>query len=233
MAEAAEIGLGVSVVIPALNEAGQIEGCIRSAREAGATEVVVCDGGSSDETVAIAEACGAKVFTAEAGRAVQQNTGAAAAAGDVLLFLHADNRLSLGCLSQVAEAMRDTRVVYGGFRQEIIAAGLAYRVIERGNAARLRLAGLAYGDQGIFVRRAVFDEVGGFPEVPLMEDVRLMRKLAVHGRPVLLDGPIAVSARRWQRHGVVRQTLRNWSMLASHRLGVSPEMLARYYPRHG
>ncbi len=229
----ARVGLGVSVVIPALNEAGLIRECIESARQAGASEVIVCDGGSTDGTAAIAERSGAVVLHSAAGRALQQNAGAAAAVGEALLFLHADNRLSPGCLSQVADAMRDPRVVYGGFRQEIAAEGLAYRAIERGNAARLWLAGLAYGDQGIFVRREVFQEVGGFPEVPLMEDVRLMRLLARHGSPVLLDGPIHVNARRWVRHGVVRQTLRNWAMLGAHRLGVRPEVLVRYYPRAG
>jgi rSAM/selenodomain-associated transferase 2 len=191
--------------------------------------VIVADGGSSDDTVSLARSAGARVVDCPRGRAVQQNVGARAASGDVLLFLHADTRLAENGVRQIEAALADVRVGCGAFRQAIEAEGRLYRLLEWGNGQRAAHRGLAYGDQGIFVRRALFEEVGGFPELKLMEDVFLLKRLRRRTWPVLLPGPLYVSARRWQRRGVVRQTLRNWTLLASARLGVHPDRLARFY----
>lgn len=199
----------------------------------GAFEVIVADGGSPDDTCRIAAASGARVLSAPLGRASQQNAGAAAAVGDVLLFQHADTWFDQPAAPQISDALKDSPQRWGGaFRQRIEANAACYRWLERGNAVRVRFRGLPFGDQGIFVRREVFRQSGGFPLVDLMEDLILMRQLRKQSWPLLLDGPICVSARRWQTHGVIRQTVRNWSLQLAWHFGVSPNRLARYYRRH-
>jgi hypothetical protein len=148
------------------------------------------------------------------------------------LFLHADNWLAPEALSQVSAALADTRVPGGAFRQRIEARGVLYRLLERGNALRAGRWGRPFGDQGIFVRREIFERIGGFPEEALLEDVLFMRQVRRFGWPVLLPGPIHVSARRWQHHGVLRQTARNWLVLGAAALGVRPARLLAYYPPH-
>lgn len=222
----------ISVIIPALNEAAVIARAIDAAWQAGADEVIVVDGGSGDESREIAAAARCHLICSEPGRGRQQNAGSQAATGDVLLFLHADNWLASAAIDQIRQTLAEPRVLHGAFRQRIEHASRRFRWLEAGNAARVRLFGLPYGDQGIFVRRDVFFEIGGFPDIPLMEDVALMRKLRRRARPVLLDGPLHVSPRRWLKHGVIRQTLRNWSLLAGYTLGVPPARLARCYRRH-
>jgi rSAM/selenodomain-associated transferase 2 len=170
------------------------------------------------------------VLVAPRSRALQQNAGAAASRGDTLLFLHADCWLEPGSLDQIARALSDERCVGGCFRQSIAARGWRYRWLERGNALRVMLWGLAYGDQGIFVRREVFNRLGGFPSLALMEDLIFKKRLRREGRVALLDGPLHVSARRWEKQGVFRQTARNWWMTALAWAGVSPNTLARFYP---
>ncbi len=225
--------MDISVIIPTWNEAGNVASAVRSALQAGAGEVIVVDGGSRDATAQVAHRSGATVLVGATGRAVQQNLGAAHAQGDVLLFLHADNRLAAGCVRQLRQALQNERVLAGAFRQRIEGAGLLYRVLERGNAARARYWGVPYGDQAIFCRRCVFEQLGGFPQVAFMEDLLLMRELRKRSRPVLLPGPVHVSARRWQQRGVICQTLSNWSLIIARQLGISPNRLARFYPRRG
>ena len=219
----------ISIIIPTLNEANNIQGLIEQTRALGSCEIIVVDGNSTDDTVA--RAAGAdQVLTSVAGRAKQQNFGACSSTGDVLLFLHADCRLAETSLASISEVMRDQRVIGGCFQQRIEAPGWRYRIIERGNAARVRWLGMAYGDQAIFVRKTVFESVGRFPDLRLMEDVFLMKRLTKLGKFVLLPDRLTVSARRWQKHGIIRQTLRNWTLLTFAFCGVSPDRLARYYP---
>lgn len=226
------VNLRVSFIIPALNEADTITRAVETAWRAGAGEVIVVDGGSEDGTGQLAADARARVIESSRGRAVQQNAGAAAATGEVLLFQHADNWCAPETVQQIQTALKDQRVWGGAFRQRIDADGLPYRALERGNAWRVRLLGVPYGDQGIFLRREVLNQLGGFPEVALMEDLLLMRKARRIARPVLLAGPHHVSARRWQRHGVIRQTLRNWWLLLAYARGISPDDLARHYRAH-
>ena len=224
--------VGVSVIIPALNEEQRVGRAVASAVDGGACETIVVDGGSHDRTRERAASAGATIVDSQPGRAVQQNAGAAVAHGDVLLFLHADNWLGDGTLQQVSTAAAQPSFVAGCLRQQIDAAGTVYRALEFGNALRARFLGAPYGDQCIFVRRSTFAELGGFPETRLMEDVLLMRRLRRVGWPIQLPGPVYVDARRWQKYGVLRQTLTNFSLQAALCCGVNPDRLARYYTRH-
>lgn len=224
--------MAVSVVVPVVNEELQVAAAVVSAWESGANEVIVVDGGSHDRTCHRAAEVGARVLTSPPGRAVQQNKGAGEAIGEVLVFLHADCRLPVGAAARAEQALTDPRVVGGAFRQRIDADGGLYRLLEYGNAWRAKWRQVPYGDQGLFVRRDCFEAVGGFPEVPLMDDVMLARTLRRLGRLQLLEGPLVVDARRWEKQGVVRQTLRNWCLLAAWRCGVSLDRLAGLYRRH-
>ncbi len=223
----------ISVIIPTWNEAANIAAAVDSAWQAGAAETIVAEGGSSDGTDAICRGLKCRVVAAVRGRASQLNAGALEATGDVLLFLHGDNRLGGDDIAgQIESALASPRRQHGALRQRIDAPGMAYRCLERGNAERVRWLGLPYGDQAVFVRREVFFEHGGFPAEPLLEDLLLMRRLRRFAWPALVDGPVIVSPRRWQQHGVIRQTLRNWSILARHACGARPAELARHYRRH-
>lgn len=218
----------ISVVIPTLNEAAQISECIARTRQLSPHEIVVVDGGSEDDTRARAAAAD-QVLESVPGRAAQQNCGAAACSGDVLVFLHADSWFDPDAFEHLARALEDPRVIGGGFRQRIGAPGLGYRLLEKGNTLRARWPGWIYGDQGIFVRRTVFEELGGFPDLPLMEDLYFSKQLRRAGRVVILPARIHTSARRWQRRGLLRQTLQNWRLIALAHAGVPIGRLAAAY----
>jgi len=220
-----------SVIVPTLHEADNVDRAIASAWAAGAKQVIVADGGSTDQTIAIAQQAGAETVDAPTGRAKQQNAGAKQAMGDWLLFLHADTWLDSQVAGQLPPLLDNPKVQIAAFNQRIEAAGVFYRWLERGNAWRAR-QGTAYGDQGILIRRKLFDSLGGFPDVPIMEDLRLMRLLKPHGPLQLLPGPLHISPRRWQSKGVIRQTAQNWTLVAAERCGVSPDRLARWYKPH-
>ena len=222
----------LSVIIPTLNEAPLIARAIERAVALGPCEIVIADGGSSDSTVQIARQKGQHVVVTESGRGVQQNAGARQAQGDLLLFLHVDTWLEPQAAAQLQQIACDPDVRVGAFRQKISSPRPIYRWIEKGNAVRARCWGMPYGDQGIFVRRDTFFELGGFPEVPIMEDVIFMRKFRRRTRVVLLPGPLHVSPRRWEQTGPLIQTVRNWGLLVAERVGVPPFRLARWYRPH-
>jgi len=220
----------LSIVIPTLNEAACIKQNVIRAFALRPNEVIVADGQSEDGTADLALSAGATVVTSHRGRGLQLNAGARMASGDVLLFLHADCWLEPDAAGQMATALMDTRIVGGAFRQRIEHDCRIFRWLEWGNATRARYRKMPYGDQGVFLRRAALEAVGGFAEVGLMEDVLMIKEIRRRKwRIELLPGPLHVDPRRWLKHGVVRQTLRNWTLLAGLKLGVPPDRLAQFY----
>ena len=223
--------LTVSVIIPVLNEEVAVAAAIASAHAADADEVFVVDGGSTDNTVSVARKDATLLEAPSAGRSAQQNLGATYATGDVLLFLHADCCLHVDGIRKLKERMQaDPTLVAGCFRQRIDKPGFAYSCLEQGNYLRAAVLNWAYGDQAIFVRTEVFNAVGQFPQVKFMEDLLIMKVLRKQGRVRVIDSPLLVSARRWERRGILRQTVRNWCLITAAQLGVSPNWLARFYP---
>jgi len=225
--------LAISVVVPALNEADGIVDVLRSARQPGVGEILVVDGGSQDATRSRAEAAADRVLSAPRGRAAQMNAGAAVARGDVLLFLHADTRLPVGFASAARGAIENGAI---GGRFDVVLDGThrLLPLIARLMNARSRLTGISTGDQAIFVRRDVFRELGGFPALPLMEDVEFTRRLRRRGALAALSLRVTTSARRWEENGVVRTILLMWTLRLAYACGVPAHRLARAYrPRRG
>jgi rSAM/selenodomain-associated transferase 2 len=220
----------LSVVIPTLHEATTVGAILRDLRALTVSyEVVVADGGSMDETASIARAAGARVIRAPRGRGTQLRAGADAACAPLLVFLHADVRMDPVAAVRLSELALASPSGAWAFRLRIAADGLRFRFIEAGANARTRLFGLPYGDQGIVVRRGDYDRAGGFPPLPLMEDVAFARALRGTTDIRLLDAELVVSPRRWLRDGVLRRTLTNWVLLARYLFGASPERLVRGY----
>jgi rSAM/selenodomain-associated transferase 2 len=221
--------VSISVIIPVLNEEVCLPETLRQVREQRPHEIIVVDGGSTDATCTVAAAAD-RLLHSPPGRAVQMNLGAVHATGDVLLFLHADCVPEAGALAKAERALDVRGVVAGCFTMRVRASGLLYRSIDACATARVRLTGLVYGDQGLFLRRERFEHLGGFPPLRLMEDLFFSRELRRHGRIVVLPRCLFVSPRRWQRAGLVRQTLRNWTLTALVAAGVPPDRLAAFYP---
>lgn len=221
--------MSISIIIPTLNEESCLGETLRSVRAQRPTEIIVVDGGSSDTTVQLASSAD-RVVQSPRGRAVQMNAGAAQAHGELLLFMHADCQLEPGALDEMAVRLRRRDISSACFRMTVQSSGMLYRLIDWCATARVRLTGIAYGDQGLAVRRETFVQLGGFPLVPLMEDVLFSCRLRRQGRVDVLRSRILVSPRRWQRAGLLRQTLRNWTLTAGAAAGVDPRRLAAYYP---
>jgi rSAM/selenodomain-associated transferase 2 len=219
----------VSVIIPTLNEEGCLVNTLRDLREQGPHEIIVVDGGSTDATWQLARAAD-RALHAPPGRASQMNAGAAVATGKTLLFLHADCTLEPGALQAAEQCLARQGIAAGCFHMSVAARGPLYRMIGAAATARVRLTGLIYGDQGLFLGREVFDRAGGFPQVRLMEDVLISKRLRRLGRITVAPRRIFVSPRRWHCQGVVRQTLRNWALTALAAAGVHPDRLAAFYP---
>lgn len=219
----------VSVVIPTLNEASCLGATLQSVRAEKPHEIIVVDGGSDDGTCRVADAAN-RVLIGPRGRAAQMNHGAAHATGDVLLFLHADCTLESGALRAAEQCLGRRGVAAGCYRMTVTAPGPVFRLIDACATGRVRLTGLVYGDQGLFVERRRFARIGGFPLLRLMEDVFISKALRHEGRVIVADKRIFVSPRRWRRQGVVRQTLRNWALTALAAGGVHPDRLAAFYP---
>jgi rSAM/selenodomain-associated transferase 2 len=216
----------LSVIIPTLNAAATLHDCL--ARLEQVRDVIVVDGGSHDGTRAIAEAAGARLVLCEPGRGAQLRLGAEAARGDWLLFLHADTLLSTGWRDAVRahEEVRPGKA--GCFRFRLDDGAWQARLIEAAVAIRIWWLGLPYGDQGLLVPRALYEAVGGYAALPLMEDVDLARRLG-RGRLRLIEADAITSAERWRRDGWFRRSGRNLLCLALHRFGMSEERLARLY----
>ena len=218
----------LSIIVPTLNEAEQILATLAAAAAPG-VEVIVADGGSADATVDLARAAGAHVISANRGRARQMNAGAAAASGEVLLFLHADTRLPPGFDAAVATALADPAVVGGRFDVRLEPSTLWLDMVAALINRRSRWSRIGTGDQALFVRRAVFEAMGGFPDLPLMEDLAFSIALKRRGGIACLRQTVATSSRRWRKDGPLRTVLLMWWLRFLFWCGVPAERLKRRY----
>jgi rSAM/selenodomain-associated transferase 2 len=221
--------LSISVIIPVLNEELTIGPALQSVLCLEPDEILVVDGGSTDRTRELAASMGVKVLSSERGRARQMNAGAHLARGEMLLFLHGDTRLPASALADIRGAMRNPSTAGGRFDIALDGAGWLLKWIGAMISLRSRLSRVATGDQAIFVRREVFARLGGYPDIPLMEDVALSRALKRVGRVACLKSRVITSARRWQTEGVWRTICRMWTLKLLYLLGVSPFRLKRFY----
>ncbi|MGH7810303.1 MAG: TIGR04283 family arsenosugar biosynthesis glycosyltransferase [Candidatus Binatia bacterium] len=219
----------ISVIVPVLDEEKQLATTLEALLALAPHEIVVVDGGSSDGSREIAGRLGVNVISAEHGRARQMNRGAARATGDVLLFLHADTRLPPSALYDIGSALADRRYVGGRFDVELEGKHWMLPVVARMISQRSRLTKVGTGDQALFVRRGVFEQMGGFPEIPLMEDIAFCRRLKLMGRVACLRSRVVTSGRRWEIDGVWRTILRMWTLKLLYLGGVSPARLKQFY----
>lgn len=219
----------LSVIIPALNEAHHIGAALDSAGRADGVETIVVDGGSRDETVAVAASRGATVITCRPGRGRQMNAGAAAAAGRILLFLHADTHLPPGYAGHVRRALAVRGVAAGAFSLKTDVQRPSLRFIEMVANFRSRVLKMPYGDQGLFVEKRLFRQVGGFADMPIMEDFDLVRRLHRIGDIVTLTQPALTSARRWLNLGVLKTWLINQAGVCAYLCRLDPRRIAGWY----
>lgn len=224
--------MDISIIIPALNEAANLANTLATTHSESTAEVIVVDGGSEDETVAIAQEFGAQAVMTQAGRARQMNAGAAAASGEILVFLHADTLLPEGFDRHIHQTLAEADAVAGAFRLGLEGAQRGLRFVEMMANWRSRRWQLPYGDQAIFLRTESFTRIGGFPEMPMMEDFEMMRRLRRQGRIVIAPVPVVSSARRWLKLGVFKTTMINQAVIAAYLSGVSSERIARWYNRN-
>lgn len=225
----------LSIIIPVLNEADHIADLLadlQGLRRRG-VELIVVDGGSEDATLARARGMADHLLSSPPGRARQMNAGAAVAQGEVLLFLHADTRLPAAASDLIREALAGEDRQWGRFDVRLSGRHVLFRLIERSMNWRSGLTGMVTGDQALFVLRETFRQVGGFPDIPLMEDIAISRKLRKRSRPVCLSVPVVTSSRRWEQAGILRTVFLMWALRLAYFMGVSPRRLAAiYYPDH-
>ena len=225
-----------SIVIPVLNEAESINFVINQINTISRdfkVEIIVADGDKNLSTNAAIEDKSVIKLSSLPGRSVQMNTGAEAACGDIILFLHADTILPDNAFHEMADAMADPSYVGGAFSLGFASNSSAMRFIAWVANIRTKITRVPFGDQAIFLRREYFLSIGGFKEIPLMEDVELMNRIKKHGDRIrLIPSRVRTSARKWEREGVFRTNMRNWSIQIMYLLGVSPERLFQYYYTH-
>jgi rSAM/selenodomain-associated transferase 2 len=218
-----------SIIIPTFNESATIQSCLlalQSLRDH--AEIIVVDGDSNDNTIEIATAYADKILSSERGRAKQMNHGAAQATGDILLFLHADTELPEHALSLIAQQLT-TQQPWGRFDIELCGESIMFKVIAFMMNWRSRLTGIATGDQVLFISKTVFNAVGGYPDIALMEDIALSGALKKISPPVCLTAKVKSSARRWQHDGIYKTILLMWSLRLRYWLGQDPQYLAELY----
>lgn len=222
-----------SIILPVLNETALINPMmdhLESLEGSENCEFIVVDGTPDGGTIKAVTRQGVQCVKSPQGRASQMNTGAAMAMGEILIFLHADTRLPRQALELINQAMTRQALIGGAFDLHIDTKRLILKIIARMASLRSRLTRIPYGDQAIFVRRDYFHQMGGYPEIPLMEDVALMRRIKrAGGRIGFIPEPVITSARRWEQEGILYTTLRNWLLLSAYTLGMAPDKLAKYY----
>ncbi|MCT7952050.1 TIGR04283 family arsenosugar biosynthesis glycosyltransferase [Ancylothrix sp. C2] len=221
----------ISIIIPVLNEAGIIAKTINSTQTGQNIEIIVSDGGSADSTAEIAKKAGAKVINSPKGRALQMNAGVSIATGEILLFLHADTVLSPGYDSMIRQALQQTQTVAGAFELQIDGLHPGLRMVETAVNWRSRWLQMPYGDQAIFMPTQLFKQLGGFPEMPIMEDFAMIQKLQRQGKINIVKLPVLTSDRRWHKNGILKTTAINQLVILGYFLGVPPASLADWY-RH-
>jgi hypothetical protein len=219
----------ISIIVPTLNESENIATTLFSLRDATNIEIIIVDGGSSDNTVEIANSIGVSKILTKAGRARQQNAGAAAATGEILIFLHADTYLPKGFENEVRKSLDRQNVVAGAFKFNLDGDGFGLRIVERLANFRSKRMQKPYGDQAIFLKKTLFQKLGGFPDLPLMEDYEFVRCLKKIGKIETLSSKATTSNRRWKKRGLVKTTLLNQAIITGYHLGISPARLARWY----
>ena len=226
----------VSVIIPVLGEARQLDSLIDhlfQIADGKPVEMIVVDGSPEGESIKAVSREGVTLLTAPAGRARQMNAGAAAAGGAYLLFLHADTLLPPGAFRRIEETLSENDCVAGAFDLRYGSERPSMRFIARVASLRSRLTRIPYGDQAQFFRRDYFEKICGFADIPLMEDVEIMRRIKDRGdRISILPGAVVTSARRHEKEGILYCTLRNWTIITLYLLGMSPERLVRFYKNH-
>jgi rSAM/selenodomain-associated transferase 2 len=224
-----------SIIIPVLHEGAQIQVCLQHLAEVAtgqSYEVIVVDGDRQGSTLAHLPPFAAPLhgITAPLGRGPQMNAGARMAQGQWLLFLHRDVQLPHQALHQVDQVLTVEHIAGGAFDLKIDSSRWCLRAISTLSSWRSRLTRIPYGDQAIFIKKAVFDQVQGYPDIPIMEDVALMQRLKQNGHTIqILRSPVMASPRRWEQEGILRCTLRNWVLLWLYRSGVAPEVLVQWY----
>jgi rSAM/selenodomain-associated transferase 2 len=219
----------ISVIVPAFNEEKSIAATLMELQCLKPEEIIIVDGGSSDRTREICQRFGVELYLSRRGRARQMNFGAQRAAGEVLLFLHADTRLPPSAFEDIRAALQDRRVLGGRFDLQLDSPRPLLKLIGFMISLRSRLSKVGTGDQAIFVRREVFAELGGYPDIPLMEDVAFSRALKRRGAVACLHSRVVSSARRWEMDGIWRTVVKMWTLKTLYLLGISPIRLKRYY----
>lgn len=221
--------MNISVIVPVLNEEKTIGASLAALIPLAPHETIVVDGGSEDRSGEICRRFNVRVISSDRGRALQMNHGARAASGEALLFLHADTRLPRRAFADIAEALDERRCVGGHFDVELEGRHWMFKIISALINYRSRATRVATGDQALFVRRAVFERMGGFPEIPLMEDIAFCRQLKRFGDIACLHSRVVTSARRWEVDGVWRTIFRMWTLKSLYLAGVSPARLKDFY----
>lgn len=218
----------IAIIVPVLNEREQLLANVTyfKSLERQIQELIFVDGGSKDGTLLLLQENGFRVVSSEMGRATQMNTGAFMSKADILLFLHVDTRLPEN-FKTLIKSLKQNR--WGFFRVKLSHPGLCYRIIARGINFRSLLFKVGTGDQAIFVERSLFETVGGYANIALMEDVDISRRLKKIGPPNFLKDAVITSSRRWEKYGPIFLTLKMWSIQVAFKLGVSPDTLRRWY----
>lgn len=226
----------ISVIIPVLNEASRINDAVKnlySQGYPGTMEVIVVDGRKDGSTIKNIQNPGVMKISSVPGRGIQMNRGAEIASGEILVFLHADTLLPENAFLLIQEVMKDRRVTSGAFDLSIDGRAFVYRIIEKTATLRSRITGIPYGDQVIFIRKSFFFRLGKYSEIPIMEDVDLMRRIKkAKGCVCFIEKPVKTSFRRWEKEGILQCTLRNWLLMTLYLCGINPEKLAKFYKHH-
>jgi len=220
----------ISIIIPTLNEAANLRTTIQLVQQGHDVEIIVVDGGSQDQTVAIAQSLPIQILSSAPGRANQMNAGAKMATGDILLFLHADTHLPGGFDTAIRQTLKNNSpLVAGAFELKIDDSRWIFRIIEKLVNWRSRFFSLPYGDQGMFLKTKTFWELGGFANLPIMEDFEMMQRSQKRGKIAIIPLPVVTSARRWQKLGVWKTTLINQLIIIAYFLGVPPQQISQWY----